>query len=196
MWTILMGVALSAAAFGAVWFDVRERRLPNALTVGAFIAALLLRAPQGLDALSGGLVGALLAFGLALPFFLVGGLGGGDVKLLTAVGAFLGPRDLWFALFVMAMVGGLMAIFVIARNRAFGQTAINLRAIFSTMGKGTFSGWRGGGEGSKAAVTLDTPGILTVPYGVAIAAGALTAWFVYGANPEWSLTATLAGWLA
>lgn len=188
-----MGVALCAAAFGAVWFDVRERRLPNALTVGAFAAAMLLRTPLGLDALWGGLLGALLAFALALPFFLVGGLGGGDVKLLAAVGAFLGPRDLWFALFVMAMVGGVMAILVIVKNRAFGQTAINLRAIFSTLGKGTFSGWKG--EGSSA-VTLDTPGVLTVPYGVAIAAGALTAWFVYGANPEWSLTATLAGWLA
>jgi len=195
MWTILTGVALSIVAVGAVWFDVRERRLPNALTVGAFVAALALRAPLGLDALGGGLVGALLAFGLALPFFLVGGLGGGDVKLLAAFGAFLGPQDLWFALFVMAMVGGVMAILVIAKNRAFGQTAVNLRVIFSTMGKGMFSGWRGG-EDSKSAVTLDTPGVLTVPYGVAIAAGALTSWFVYGANPEWSLTATLVGWLA
>ncbi|MFV1988690.1 MAG: prepilin peptidase [Gemmatimonadota bacterium] len=194
MWTILTGVALSAVAFGAVWFDVRERRLPNALTVGAFVAALVLRAPLGLDALGGGLVGALLAFGLALPFFLVGGLGGGDVKLLAAFGAFLGPRDLWFALFVMAMVGGIMAILVIVKNRAFGQTAVNLRVIFSTMGRSMFSGWRRG-EDSKSAVTLDTPGVLTVPYGVAIAAGALTSWFVYGANPEWSLTATLAGWL-
>jgi prepilin peptidase CpaA len=163
--------------------------------VGAFAAALLLRAPQGLDALVGGLLGALLAFGLALPFFLVGGLGGGDAKLLAAVGAFLGPRDIWFALFVMSMVGGVMAILVILKNRAIGQTAINLRAIFSSMGSGMFTGWRGG-EASKSAVTLDTPGVLTVPYGVAIATGAVTAWFVYGANPEWSLTAALAGWLA
>ncbi|MDX1394071.1 MAG: prepilin peptidase [Gemmatimonadota bacterium] len=195
MWTILTGIALSLVAVGAVWFDVRERRIPNALTVGALAAALVLRAPQGLDALGGGLLGALLAFGLALPFFLVGGLGGGDVKLLTAVGAFLGPRDLWFALLVMSLVGGVMAILVILKNRAIGQTAINLRAIFSTMGRGMFTGWKGGEE-SKSAVTLDTPGVLTVPYGVAIAAGALTAWFVYGANPDWSLTATLAGWLA
>lgn len=195
MWTILMGVALCAMALGAVWFDVRERRLPNVLTVSALAAALLLRVPQGLDALGGGLLGALLAFGLALPFFLIGGLGGGDVKLLTAVGAFLGPRDIWFALFVMSMVGGVMAILVILKNRAIGQTAVNLRVIFSTMGSGMFTGWKKGGE-SKSAVTLDTPGVLTVPYGVAIAAGALTSWFVYGTNPEWSLTATLAGWFA
>jgi len=194
MWTNLTGVALCAMAFGAMWFDVRERRLPNALTVGAFAVALLLRAPQGLDALVAGLLGAVLAFGLALPFFLVGGLGGGDVKLLAAVGAFLGPRSLWFALLVMALVGGVMAVAVITRHRAFTQTAVNLKAIFSTMGRQMFSGWKG--DPSTSAVTLDTPGVLTVPYGVAIAAGAITSWFVYQADPAWSLTETLAGWLA
>jgi len=194
MWNTLMGVALTGAAFGAAWFDVRERRLPNALTVGAFTTAILLRIPLGLDALGTGFLGAVLAFGLALPFFLVGGLGGGDVKLLVAVGAFLGPRNLWFALLVMALVGGVMAVFVITKHRAFGQTAANLRSLFSTMGTGTFTGWKG--EGSKATITLDTPGVLTVPYGVAIAAGALTSWLVYSANPEWSLTAMLQGWLA
>jgi prepilin peptidase CpaA len=193
MWKILMGVALCAVAVSAAWFDVRERRLPNPLTVGALALALLLRAPGGFDAVASGALGALLGFGLALPFFLVGGLGGGDVKLLAAVGGFLGPRDLWFALLVMALVGGVMAVAVIIRHRAFAQTAINLRAIFATFGARTFSGWRG--QGSNAAVTLETPGVLTVPYGVAIGAGALTAWFVYGANPDWSLTATLAGWL-
>lgn len=188
-----MGVALCLACAGAAWFDIRERRLPNVLTAGALVVALALRAPMGFDALGQGLLGALLAFGLALPFFMAGGLGGGDVKLLVAVGAFLGPGNLWLALLVMALVGAVMAIVVLIRRRAFAQTAVNLRTIFSTFGPDTFTGWKG--EDSRAAVTLDTPGVLSVPYGVAIAVGALTAWFVYGANPEWSLTAALAAWL-
>ena len=49
---------------------------------------------------------------------------------------------------------------------------------------------------SEAPVTLETEGVLTVPYGVAIAAGAVTAWFVYGADPDWSLTSALSGWLS
>ena len=189
-----MGIALCGVAAGAVWFDVRERRLPNALTVGATVLALALRALAGLDPLVDGLLGAVLGFGLALPFFLAGGLGGGDVKLLAATGAFLGPRYLWFALLVMALVGGVMAVAVIARHRAFGQTAVNLRAIITTLGARTFTGWKG--EESESPVTLETEGVLTVPYGVAIATGALAAWFVYGANPEWSLTNTLAGWFS
>ncbi len=189
----LLGGLLVAVALSAVWFDVRERRIPNALTVGALGLALLLRATLGADELVAGLTGTAIGFGLALPFFLVGGLGGGDVKLLAAVGAFLGPGRIWFALLVMALVGGIMAVFVIARNRAFRDTAANLHAIFTTFGARTFTGWKG--EGSGAAVTLETPGVLTVPYGVAIAAGAIGAWLAYGLDPNWSLTATLSGWL-
>lgn len=188
-----MGVALCVVALAATWYDVRERRLPNILTVSALAVALVLRAPEGFGSLGDGLLGALLSFGLALPFFLVGGLGGGDVKLLTAVGGFLGPANLWFALLVMALVGGVMAVGVIIRHRAFGQTAINLRAIFMSLGPGMFTGWKG--AGSKAPITLETEGVLTVPYGVAISAGALASWFTYMADPTWSLTATLAGLL-
>lgn len=190
---VLTGVALAATVAGAIWFDLRERRLPNALTVGALVVALALRASGGLDAVGSGLAGAAIGFALALPFFLVGGLGGGDVKLLTAMGAFLGPHRIWFALLVMALVGGVMALIVMTKHRAFRQTAANLHAIFATFGARTFSGWKG--KDSGAAVTLDTPGVLTVPYGVAIGIGALTAWLVYGASPDWSLTSTLASWL-
>ena len=193
MWKVSMGIALCVVALAAAWFDVRERRLPNILTVSALAVALLLRAAGGVGPLGEGALGALLSFGLALPFFLVGGLGGGDVKLLAAVGGFLGPDYLWFALLVMALVGGVMAMGVIIRHRAFGQTAVNLRAIFMSLGPGMFTGWRG--ADSKAPITLETEGVLTVPYGVAIATGAVASWFVYSADPTWSLTATLAGWL-
>ncbi len=193
MLTALMGGVLSAVALAAIWFDVREQRLPNALTVGALVMALLLRVPDGLAGLGGGLAGAGIGFALALPFFLTGGLGGGDVKLLTAVGAFLGPQRIWFALLVMALVGGVMAMLMIMKHRAFRQTLSNLHAIITTFGARTFSGWKGAESG--AAVTLDTPDVLTVPYGVAIAVGAVTSWFVYGASPEWSLIGTLQGWL-
>lgn len=123
-----------------------------------------------------GLLGAGLAFALSLVFFLTGGMGGGDVKLLAAVGAFLGPARLWSALLVMALAGGLMAAWVILRRGAVPETAANLRTIFATFGRRTFTGWKGS-EG-EAALTLETPGALTVPYGVAIAVGAVVGWFL------------------
>lgn len=193
MWELLMGVALCFVAAAGAWTDIRSRRLPNVLTVSGLAAALLLRVPMGLGALGEGALGAGLGFGLALVFFLMGGLGAGDVKFLAAVGAFLGPGRLWFALLVMALVGGVMAVGVIIRHKAAGQTAVNLRAIFTTFGSKTFTGWKG--ADSEAPLTLETEGVLTVPYGIAIAIGAVTSWFVYAASPRWSLTESLASWL-
>ena len=113
--------------------------------------------------------------------------------MLTAAGAFLGPARIWFCLLVMALVGGVMAVAAITRRRAFRQTAANLHTLFATMGPRAFSGWKGPESG--AAVTLETPGVVTVPYGVAIATGALVSWFVYTFEPGWSLLGTLSGWL-
>lgn len=93
--------------------DVSTRRIPNRLTFPAAAAGLafglLTTGPRGgLFALAG------LALGLALflPFFLLGGLGAGDVKLLAALGAWLGPRAiLWTGLYGM-IAGGLLALVV------------------------------------------------------------------------------------
>ena len=188
--TLLTSVALVFAAVAASWFDLRERRIPNVLTMGAFVVAIILRMPGGLEEVGLGLAGALLALGLALPFFLVGGLGGGDLKFLVAIGAFLGPVRLFLALLVMSIVGAAMAVFAIIRRRAFAETAANLYTIISTFGRRNFSGWK---EESDVPLTIHSPAVITVPYGVAIAAGGLTAWFVYTTMPGWSLLRILAG---
>ena len=167
--------ALVAVSAAAVWFDWRERRIPNALTVGAFIVALALRALEGWSALGEGLLAAGMCFLLALPFFLARGLGGGDVKLVTAFGAFLGTERLWPALAAMALAGGVMALAAMVRHGAVRQTFWNIYFILLALGRRTFRGWK---EGESAPpVTLDSPGAVTIPYGVAISAGALYGWF-------------------
>lgn len=172
----LYPVCLIAVAVLAAASDVRERRIPNWLTVGGLALALGLRLVDGWGVLAAGLLGAGICFVLAVPFFLAGGAGGGDVKLLTALGAFLGPARLPTALFVMAIVGGLLAVVQIVRKGSIPEVAGNLRAIVTTFGRRTFTGWKG--EESEAALTLDSPGALTVPYGIAIAAGAIAGWYL------------------
>lgn len=171
----LTGGALVAAATAATWFDVRERRIPNGLTVGALAVALIARSMVGLPELGAGLLGASLCFIFALPFFLAGGLGGGDVKLLTAFGAFLGPGRLLTGFLVMALVGAAMAFVAMVRRGAVLRTFTNLYLLVRTAGRKTFTGWRQGR--SENWLTLETPGAIAVPYGVAISAGALYAWF-------------------
>ena len=166
--TQTLAIALIALSVIAAWWDIRHRRIPNWLTLSGLVIAFALRSAGGLGSVTAGILGAALAFGLALPFFSVGGLGGGDVKLLAAVGAFLGPAQLVLALVVMAVTGGVMAVVTIVRHRAYKKTLVNVRTILSS---GFGSGKRRG-KGSLAMPTVSSPDALTIPYGVAIALGA------------------------
>jgi len=169
------GVAVVALGALAIWFDIRERRVPNVLTVPALTVGLVIGAMGGWAGLGWALGGAAFGFFFALPFFLVGGLGGGDLKLLTAFGSLLGPGRLVTALVVMGLVGGAMALAAMIRRRAVARTFGNLWLLAVTFGRRSFTGWKG--KESDALLTLESKGAITVPYAVAISAGALFAWF-------------------
>jgi prepilin peptidase CpaA len=166
---LLLTIGLIAMCMAAVWSDVRTGRIPNVLTLSGLALALALRTVSGLGPLGAGLSGALLALLLSIPLFLIGGLGGGDVKLLVAVGAFLAPSQLFVALAVTAITGGFIALIAVIRKRALGRTLANawrivktaiLAALFRTVPRSPLP-------------TVRTPGAITTPYGVAIAAGAI-----------------------
>lgn len=171
-----LSVLVVCAAAGGSYFDIRENRLPNLLTVGTFLAALTLRLLQGWPMFWDGLIGGAICFVLALPLFLVGGAGGGDIKYLTAVGALVGPVNLPRTLAVMALTGGVLAVIAVARRGSVSEVAANIKTITMTFGRRTFTGWKG--EESEAPLHLESEGALAVPYGVAIAAGALAGWFL------------------
>jgi prepilin peptidase CpaA len=93
--------------------DLRTRRIPNALTFGAAALALAFHAVTGGWAGLGSSAGGwLVGVALFAPFFVLGGMGAGDVKLLAAIGAWLGPMDaVWTALYTM-IAGGLLGLVV------------------------------------------------------------------------------------
>lgn len=161
-WTMIVMVALAAG------IDVGTRKIPNVLTVTGFALALGLRGLAGWDPFVSGLAGAFLGFAVSAPLFFAGGMGGGDVKLLTAVGAFLGPQQAFVALLATALVGGLMALVVAARKGALMNT---LRGVMLLVMVPLSGG--GFGEG-KGLPHLANPGAVSVPYGLAIACGAIT----------------------
>jgi prepilin peptidase CpaA len=85
----LVGVGLLTLA--AAVTDVRSRRIPNALTVPFFFAGLVYQAVfRGWPGLGDAGLAFLLGFGTLLVLWLVGGGGGGDVKLMGALSAWLG----------------------------------------------------------------------------------------------------------
>jgi prepilin peptidase CpaA len=166
---VLSTSALVALVTLAAALDTRTRRIPNVLTVSALFVALALRSFLGGGALLDGVQGAGLAMLLVLPLFALGGLGGGDLKLLVAVGAFLGPRDLMVALLVTAVAGGVLALVETIRR------GVVLPMLLDTAGFARYC-FTFGHSGSRP--TLGAEGSVSVPYGIAIAIGSLTAWFL------------------
>ena len=152
----------------AVVYDLRERKIPNALTVGGLIAALCLRLVMEPASVGTGILGAGLALVVALPLFAFGAFGAGDGKFLVAVGAFLGLEGLPAAMLATGLFGGILTIFSLWRRGvllpALRQVK-DLTLYWVTLG-------RAGGRR-----TLETAGgESAVPYGVAIAAGAAVIW--------------------
>lgn len=165
MTLVATGALVVLLALAAIW-DVLYRRIPDALTVSGCVAGLVLRAPEGVGAVGTGAAGLLAAFALGALLLVLGGMGGGDVKLMAAVGAFLGLSSLGYALLATAIAGGAMAILAALSRGELGATLARTGGLVaSAVGRG----------GPRR--TISTPGALTIPYGVAIAFGGLYGWF-------------------
>lgn len=110
----LLGAAAALVAGVAVVTDLRSRRIPNLLTLpvlcGALVLRLLLCGWAGSGGLASGLAGAFVAFAAFLLPALLRGLGMGDLKLMTAIGALLGWEQSLVALVLVSLAGGVQAL--------------------------------------------------------------------------------------
>jgi prepilin peptidase CpaA len=106
---------------------------------------------------------------LFLPFFVLRGIGGGDVKLLAALGAWLGPMSAVWLAFWSAIAGG---VFALAVALASGYTGRAFQNVW-----GMLSYWRVMGLQPHPGVTLESAPGPRLPYSLPIAAGlGLTLW--------------------
>ena len=148
-------------AIVAGWTDWRSRRIPNWLTVPTlFLGVVANTLALGWAGTKESLLGAGLGLGLLLPFVLLRSLGGGDWKLVGALGAFLGPPRLIVVLLATVLVAGAMAVVLIVWKRRVGQTLRNLVHLLAAL----FTLHLPGPE-----LSLDNPDSLKVPFGVAVA---------------------------
>lgn len=121
--------ALVVAA-GAAVTDVKAARIPNALTLLGAIAGLVAHGwlPGGGGMLNA-IAGAAAGFAVFFPIFALGGLGGGDVKLMAALGAWLGWPAVLMAALYTALAGGVLAVGVAVAHGYLGQALANLRRL-------------------------------------------------------------------
>lgn len=126
MTTLAVGAVLLTVSAACVT-DVRMRRIPNWLTFGSAVLAVLTHAMSSDGrGVTAGVMGWLAGVALFLPVFALRGMGGGDVKLLGALGAWLGvPNVIWLAAYT-SMVGGVLGIVVAVRSRYLGTLVRNV----------------------------------------------------------------------
>jgi prepilin peptidase CpaA len=124
-------IAVSICSLTAAVIDLRTRRVPNGLTgAAAAIGVAMALTGTGRVGIVGAVLGGVIGLMLMLPGYLWGATGGGDVKLLAAVGTLLGPDRVLIAFFGMAIGGGLLALATaVARRRLFNQTFAYAPAI-------------------------------------------------------------------
>lgn len=121
--------------------DLRRRSVPNWLTASGAAAGLACSAASGWHGVAMAAAGAAAGFLILLPFHWLRAMGGGDVKLLAAFGALLGPSGILLAAVFAAIFGGIAAAGALAckaRSRAIPYApAIVLGAWVSLLGGGS-----------------------------------------------------------
>jgi prepilin peptidase CpaA len=156
----VLGLAVALAVL-AGWTDWRSRRIPNWLTVPAFvIGASVNTMAGGWAGLKTSLLGAGLGLLVLLPFVFLRSLGAGDWKLAGALGAFVGWEALADLLMGSVLVAGIMALGLVIYKRRVKETLRNMGRLLGSMLAFRMPG---------PEVSLDNPQSLKVPYGVALA---------------------------
>jgi prepilin peptidase CpaA len=150
--------------------DLRTRRIPNALTFGAALAGLV--AHTAMEGATGALTaggGWLTGLAIFLPFFALGGMGGGDVKLLAGLGAWLGPYETLYLALYSGAAGGALAV-VVAFARGYLKTAlVNVLEMVRY--------WHQSGIRPVPNLTLDTPNTPRLAYALPMFLGVVvTLW--------------------
>ncbi|WP_028784982.1 A24 family peptidase [Thalassobacillus devorans] len=154
----------------SIYTDIRSRRIFNIVTVPAVLAGLFYHI--GVDGGSGFFFSSLGFFvGLALLFipFAMGGIGAGDVKLLAAIGALKGTSFVFYTFLYGAIIGGLMALFILVKRKHFKGFVYRMASSLILLKS----------EAGSLDIRKDDLAP-SLPYGVAIALGAVCTYFLEG----------------
>jgi prepilin peptidase CpaA len=152
----------------ATAWDIRTRRIPNVLTFGGAAAAILFYlATGGLQGAAWSAGGWVIGCVLFLPFFALGGMGAGDVKLMAAIGAWIGPAHAFWAWAFAAVAGGVFAAAVAVLHGYLKQALRNVWGLLMF--------WRVFGLKPLDPMTLEGSAGPRVAYALPITVGSVLA---------------------
>jgi prepilin peptidase CpaA len=158
-------VILILVVIAAAWHDIRTRHIPNWIPVSGVVLGIVLHVwHSGLPGALTCIGGAVLGLGIFLPFYMLGGMGAGDVKLFGAVGALVGPSALVIVFVFTGLLGGLAAGILAAWKGRLRATLKQTGELMLDAGKMQWEHARSAAAGANA---------LRLPYGAVIAAGTL-----------------------
>ncbi len=125
-----IALVLMAALIAAVT-DVWKFKVYNLLTFPLLAGGLIYHAINGGTAgLSGSLLGALAGFGLMILLYTMGGMGAGDVKFVTALGAWLGLPLTLYVLMAGCIAAGIYAAILLVTAASLRETLLNIQILW------------------------------------------------------------------
>lgn len=166
---ILLVISLS------VLFDIMVRKIPNWLVLFGLAGGLVLNALHGLSQLYGSVLGFLLGVTILFIPFAMGWVGAGDVKCLGVVGSLLGFQWLPRVLFYSVLAAGILAIGFVIRNRANLSILNPFIDAWNDCKLAVLSLGRMLPQDIQARTSTGSHG---VPWGVAIGAGTVLAYYI------------------
>jgi prepilin peptidase CpaA len=154
---------LGGGLLAATVIDLKTRRIPNELTAAMAVGgvALAVAGPGGIG-LAASIAGLMLGLLLMMPGYALGATGAGDVKLMAAVGAIVGPALVLSAFLCTSVAGGVLAVTVAVRRRRLGATIAQTGRLVSA-------------PGAAPAQMRAAPRASRFAYGPAIAVGSMLA---------------------
>ncbi len=160
---LFSGLSVACASIGAVT-DVRTRRIPNRLTGPSILVALILHLILGgWHSTATAALACLIGGAIFLIFFLAGGMGAGDVKLMAAVCCLAGITHVAEILVATALMGGVFAIILALSRHRLKETLANIGVLAIHHGTS--------GLQPHSDINVNNAERLRLPYGIAIAAG-------------------------
>jgi prepilin peptidase CpaA len=152
----------------ASWIDYAQRRVPNWLNLTLILVGFAMQGWFfGFSGLSTGFFGMWAGFGLLIVPWMMHGMGAGDVKLMAAIGVWLGPLLTFYSFALGAAIGGVAAVVMIVSTGRLRMACANLNVIFAkcTNPQTLFSEF---GSAKSFGATSQL-----LPYGVPLTAGTL-----------------------